>query len=77
MKKIRILKELNHHMNYRISCDVSQVRMEYIPMLRKYFLQLPLIGDDNNDQQSCDNKSETGKNTTIIQNVIETMNEYG
>ena len=77
MKKIRILKELNHHMNYRISCDLSQVRMEYIPTLRKYFLHLLLMGDDDNDQQSCDNNSDTGTKTTIIQKVIETMDEYG
>ena len=41
-KKTRLLHELGHHMNYRVSSDTTQLRLGYIPALRQEFLKLML-----------------------------------
>jgi replication factor C subunit 1 len=37
-KKHRIIQELNHHMNYKISGGSQEVRLSYLPFLRQRFL---------------------------------------
>ena len=44
-KKTRLLNELGHHMNFKISGDTQELRMSYLPMLRERFSAL-LIADD-------------------------------
>jgi replication factor C subunit 1 len=39
-KKVRILHELSHHMNYKISAGTAEMRMSYLPVLRMRFLSL-------------------------------------
>ena len=41
-KKTRLLHELGHHMNYRVSADTTELRLGYIPALRQGFLKLML-----------------------------------
>lgn len=36
-KKIRLLQELRHHMNYKVSADASELRMNYLPVMRQQF----------------------------------------
>ena len=39
-KKQRILKELHHHMNFKISADSQQLRESYLPVFRERFMTL-------------------------------------
>jgi replication factor C subunit 1 len=64
-KKIRLLHELRHHMNYHISCGTDEMRMSYVPVLRNRFLSLVVSNNNNNDQQ--DNMSQ----------AIRLMDDYG
>ena len=36
----RLLQELHHHMNYKVSGDSRELRLHYLPVLRKRFLTL-------------------------------------
>ena len=36
----RLLQELHHHMNYKVSGDSSELRLHYLPVLRKHFFTL-------------------------------------
>ena len=36
----RLLQELHHHMNYKVSGDATEIRLRYLPVLRKQFMQL-------------------------------------
>ena len=44
-KKTRLLNELSHHMNYKVSGDTQELRMSYLPILRERFSTL-LTADD-------------------------------
>ena len=39
-KKIRLLQELRHHMNYKVSADAPELRMNYLPVMRQQFQEL-------------------------------------
>lgn len=39
-KKIRLLQELRRHMNYKVSADASELRMNYLPIMREQFQEL-------------------------------------
>lgn len=39
-KKIRLLQELRRHMNYKVSADAPELRMNYLPIMRKQFEEL-------------------------------------
>jgi replication factor C subunit 1 len=39
-KKIRLLQELRHHMNYKVSADAPELRMNYLPVMRRQFQEL-------------------------------------
>jgi replication factor C subunit 1 len=39
-KKIRLLKEIQHHMNYSVSGATHEIRMSYLPVLRERFLSM-------------------------------------
>ncbi|CAB9517048.1 factor C subunit 1 [Seminavis robusta] len=60
-KKSRILQELNHHMNYRISGGTQEVRLSYLPFMRQRFLTQLKESDDED------------RNTV----AIKLMDEYG
>ena len=61
-KKIRLLGELGHHMNFRVSGGTSDIRMSYLPVLRDRFLTL-LSNDESNGGS--------------VEAAIELMDEYG
>uniref|UniRef100_A0A7S2W5M4 DNA replication factor RFC1 C-terminal domain-containing protein n=1 Tax=Eucampia antarctica TaxID=49252 RepID=A0A7S2W5M4_9STRA len=44
-RMMRLLKELNHHMNYQVSADTTELRLLYLPVLREYFMNL-MLGKD-------------------------------
>ncbi len=39
-KMFRLLKELNHHMNYKVGVDSTELRLLYIPVLREFLMTL-------------------------------------
>jgi len=39
-KKIRLLQELRRHMNYKVSADAPELRMNYLPIMRQQFVEL-------------------------------------
>ena len=44
-KKIRLLQELRRHMNYKVSADAPELRMNYLPIMRKQFEELLFCKD--------------------------------
>lgn len=61
-KKMRLMSELQHHMNYKISTSgTAETRMVYVPVLRNCFLSL-LVG--NND-------------VNATEEAIHLMDDYG
>jgi replication factor C subunit 1 len=61
-KKQRILNELHHHMNFKISADSQQLRESYLPVFRERFLTY-FQGNDRSEEAN--------------EAVIELMDEYG
>mmetsp|Transcript_112837 Transcript_112837/g.315228 ORF Transcript_112837/g.315228 Transcript_112837/m.315228 type:complete len:227 (+) Transcript_112837:3-683(+) len=61
-KKQRILNELHHHMNFKISADSQQLRESYLPVFRERFLNY-FQGSDRSDEAN--------------DAIIELMDEYG
>lgn len=61
-KKLRLLGELGHHMNYRVSGGTSEIRLSYLPVLRDRFLTL------------LTNEETQGGS---LSDAIELMDEYG
>eukprot|EP00571_Detonula_confervacea_P010552 CAMPEP_0172304216 /NCGR_PEP_ID=MMETSP1058-20130122/5649_1 /TAXON_ID=83371 /ORGANISM="Detonula confervacea, Strain CCMP 353" /LENGTH=1204 /DNA_ID=CAMNT_0013015351 /DNA_START=106 /DNA_END=3718 /DNA_ORIENTATION=- len=39
-KKIRLLQEFRRHMNYKVSADAPELRMNYLPIMRQQFEEL-------------------------------------
>lgn len=39
-KRIRVLQELLHHMNFKVSADAPELRMNYLPVMRQQFQDL-------------------------------------
>jgi replication factor C subunit 1 len=39
-KKIRLLQEFRHHMNYKVSADAPELRMNYLPIIRQQLEEL-------------------------------------
>jgi replication factor C subunit 1 len=60
-KKVRLLQELQHHMNYKISGGGMEMRLSYLPILRNRFLAL-LTSRNGND---------------AVDAAIDMMDEYG
>lgn len=41
-KMTRLLQELSHHMNYKVSADSAELRLRYVPALRERFMHLTM-----------------------------------
>jgi replication factor C subunit 1 len=59
-KKARIMSELNHHMNYKISAGTSEMRMTYIPLIRDVFVSLLTTDGVGNVEQAIELMDECG-----------------
>mmetsp|Transcript_24423 Transcript_24423/g.36418 ORF Transcript_24423/g.36418 Transcript_24423/m.36418 type:complete len:277 (-) Transcript_24423:86-916(-) len=44
-RKVRLLQELSHHMNYKISSGTVDLRLGYVPALRQHLLSLMMNKD--------------------------------
>lgn len=60
-KRVRLLSEMNHHMNYKISGGGTEMRLSYLPTLRSRFVSL-----------LTDKHNETG-----VEDAIALMDDYG
>lgn len=73
-KKQRILQELNHHMNYKISGGTQEVRLSYLPFLRQRFnAQLKDSKDDDRNAVAIQLMDDYGLDRD---DVFENLDEF-
>lgn len=61
-KHDRLLQELGHHMNYKISADKTELRLGYLPMIRQRLVDLMMPSDGSEPN---------------VEEAIAFMDEYG
>ncbi len=61
-KRDRLLQELGHHMNYKISADKTEIRLAYLPVIRDRLSHLLITNDPGGPK---------------VKDAIEFMDEYG
>eukprot|EP00804_Cyclotella_cryptica_P022248 CCRYP_017940-RB/>CCRYP_017940-RB protein AED:0.03 eAED:0.03 QI:1098/1/1/1/0.33/0.25/4/218/885 len=59
-KKIRLLQELRHHMNYKVSADAPELRMNYLPVIRQQFQELLFAKDGAKVTEAIDLMDQYG-----------------
>ena len=72
-KRQRLLSELNHHMNYRISGGTTELRLSYLPTLRGRFVSLLTSKQDKSTDQAIQLMDEYGLDRD---DVLESMDEF-
>ena len=53
-KKIRLLQELHHHMNYKIGGGTAALRESYLPVLRQRFMALLRTNEDSATKEAIE-----------------------
>jgi replication factor C subunit 1 len=59
-KKVRLLQELHHHMNYKISGGTTELRQTYLPILRERFMMLLKSGEEGASTKAIELMDEYG-----------------
>lgn len=72
-KKTRILHELQHHVNYKISGGNQEMRLSYLPVFRDRFVSLLASNDDNAVDQAIALMDEYGFDRD---DVFESLDEF-
>ncbi|KAL7466472.1 hypothetical protein ACHAXS_009807 [Conticribra weissflogii] len=72
-KKTRLLQELRHHMNYKVSADAPELRMTYLPIIRQQFESLLFDGEGANVEESIRLMDEYGLDRD---DVFENLDEF-
>jgi replication factor C subunit 1 len=72
-KKARLLHELQHHMNYKISGGAQEMRLSYLPVLRDRFLSLLLGREEGLTEKAIDLMDEYGLDRD---DVFEKLDEF-
>lgn len=72
-KKVRLLQELQHHANYRVSGATHEMRTAYIPMFRDRLLSLLQSNDGSAVEEAIDLMDEYGLDRD---DVFETLDEF-
>lgn len=72
-KKIRLLQELRRHMNYKISADAPELRMNYLPMVRQQFQKLLFAEGGAKVPEAIDLMDEYGLDRD---DVFENLDEF-
>ena len=72
-KKVRIMNELCHHMNYKISAGTTEMRMSYLPLLRARFLALLTSDGPEPVQEAIELMDEYGLDRD---DVFEKLDEF-
>lgn len=76
-KKIRIMSELNYHMNYKISASTSEMRMSYLPLLRDLLLSLLNRNDDQAVESAIEIMDEYGLDRDDVFEKLDEFNLVG
>lgn len=71
-KKKRLMQELRHHMNYKISGATDEMRMSYLPVLRDRFLSL--LREEDNVPGAIQLMDEYGLDRD---DIFEKLDEFG
>lgn len=74
-KKLRILSELHHHMNYKVSADSQQLRESYLPVFRERFLQY-FRGEDRTDEANDEAIALMDDYGLSREDVMEKLDEF-
>lgn len=72
-KMIRLLGELRHHMNYKVSADSAELRMNYLPLLRKQFQELLFDSDKAKVKEAIDLMDDYGLDRD---DIFENLDEF-
>jgi replication factor C subunit 1 len=72
-KKIRLLQELHHHMNYKISGGITELRQTYLPILREQFMRLLKSNEDGASTKAIELMDEYGLSR---EDVMEKLDEF-
>lgn len=72
-KKSRLLNELGHHMNYKVSGDSSELRMSYLPILRERFVSLLTSEEGAKTEEAIELMDEYGLDRD---DVFENLDEF-
>ncbi|KAL7580967.1 hypothetical protein ACA910_005781 [Epithemia clementina (nom. ined.)] len=72
-KRVRLLSELNHHMNYKISGGTTELRLSYLPTLRGRFVSLLTSSSSNGVESAIQLMDEYGLDRD---DVLEKMDEF-
>jgi replication factor C subunit 1 len=72
-RKTRLLHELQHHVNYRISGGNQEMRLSYVPIFRERFLSLLSSKDDNAMDEAIELMDEYGMDRD---DIFETLDEF-
>lgn len=59
-KNYRLLNELHHHMNYKVSANAQELRRTYIPVLREKIFRLITKADSASNQKAIDLMDQYG-----------------
>jgi replication factor C subunit 1 len=72
-KKIRLLNEFRHHMNYKVSTDKADLRLHYLPLIRERLMELLADGDKAKVTEAIELMDEYGLDRD---DVFENMDEF-
>ena len=72
-KKIRLLQELLHHLNYKVSADAPDLRMSYLPVMRQKFEKLLFHKDGANVAETIELLDEYGLDRD---DLFESLDEF-
>jgi replication factor C subunit 1 len=72
-KRDRLLQELGHHMNYKISADKSELRLGYLPVIRDKFVDLLMNKDGPKVEEAIEFMDEYGLDRD---DVFENIDEF-
>jgi replication factor C subunit 1 len=70
-KNYRLLSELSHHMNYKVSANSQELRQTYVPVMRERLLKLLKNGDDVSVKEAIALMDEYGLNRDDIAERLE------
>ena len=75
-KKTRMIQELSHHMNYKISADNTELRLAYLPAMRSYLANLLITKDEVRVNEAIEFMDEYGLDRDdIFENIDEFVME--
>ena len=72
-KNYRLLSELQHHMNYKVSANSLELRQTYVPILRERILKLLKKSDEDSVKEAIRLMDEYGLNREDVAEKLESF----